>query len=151
MRRETLRASGLAAAGVLLLTLAACTADPRPLAGEMTTTTICNAPADLMVRSELIFGTARPGGRTVSEAEWTDFLAAEVTPRFPDGLTVLSGLGQWRGGDGRLVRERSKVLIVLREPAESTDADIEAIRSAYRRRFDQESVIRGESVSCVSF
>jgi hypothetical protein len=104
-----------------------------------------------MVRVELLFGTARPDGRAVSDADWADFLETEVTPRFPDGLTVLSGLGQWRGGDGRVVRELSKILIIWHDPSDRAEADIEAIRAAYKRRFGQESVLRVESMSCVSF
>jgi Protein of unknown function (DUF3574) len=104
-----------------------------------------------MLRTEMLFGTARPDGGTVSDDEWARFLEAEVTPRFPAGLTVLRGLGQWRGGDGRPVREESRILIVWHEPTDRTEVDIEAIRDAYRRRFDQESVMRVESVSCVSF
>lgn len=104
-----------------------------------------------MHRLELLFGTSLPDGRTVSEAEWADFLESEVVPRFPAGLTVLSGLGQWQGGSGRISRERSKVLMIWHEPNDRAEAEIEAIRAAYKRRFDQESVMRVESVSCVSF
>jgi hypothetical protein len=77
--------------------------------------------------------------------------AREVTPRFPAGLTVLQGPGQWRGSDGRLAKERSNMLVIWHEPTSRTDADIEAIRSAYKQRFDQESVMRVDSASCVSF
>jgi hypothetical protein len=104
-----------------------------------------------MVRLELLFGTSRPNRPPVSSEEWASFLDAEVTPRFPAGLTVLRGPGQWRGSDGTLTREQSNILVVWHEPASRTDADIEAIRSAYKQRFEQESVMRVESVSCVSF
>jgi hypothetical protein len=32
---------------------------------------------------------------------------------FPDGLTLVTGLGQFRGADGVLIEERSMVLILL--------------------------------------
>ena len=50
-------------------------------------------------RTELFFGSARAGGE-VTEAEFKQFLDAFITPRFPDGLTLLTGLGQflWLGG-----------------------------------------------------
>jgi hypothetical protein len=63
---------------------------------------------------------------------------------------VLSGVGQWRGQDG-LTKEQSRILVVWHERSPNRDADIEAIRSAYKSRFDQESVLRIDSVSCVSF
>src|SRR5688572_3392697 len=62
------------------------------------------------VRSELYFAVGNEDGTgTIDEAKWREFLDREVTPRFPDGLTVLDGYGQWRfQQDGRLVRQRSK-------------------------------------------
>jgi hypothetical protein len=143
-------APGLLAAGLLALSLAAC-ADHRPLAGGAATGAACAAPTRPMVRLEMLFGTSRPDGRVVSEPEWIEFLEGEVIPRFPAGLTVLDGLGHWQSGDGGFTREQSKVLIIWHEPAEDTATDIEAIRAAYKRRFDQESVMRVESLSCVSF
>jgi hypothetical protein len=111
----------------------------------------CGESARPMARLELLFGASRTGGMPVSDEEWAAFLDAEVTPRFPDGLTVVQGRGQWRGSDGRLIRERSNVLIIWHEPGSQTNSDIEAIRSAYKKRFEQESVMRVDSASCVSF
>ncbi|HET9224479.1 MAG TPA: DUF3574 domain-containing protein, partial [Roseiflexaceae bacterium] len=43
---------------------------------------------DPFVRTELFFGSERPNKPEVSDAEFKQFLDEEVTPRFPDGLTV---------------------------------------------------------------
>ena len=110
----------------------------------------CARPSRELVRRELVFGTARPHSEPLSESEWQSFLDSVVTPRFPDGFTVLNGLGQWRGQDG-LTREHSRMLVIWHERSPNRDADIEAVRSAYKSRFDQESVLRIDSVSCVSF
>jgi hypothetical protein len=111
----------------------------------------CRGSARPMARLEMLFGTSRRHGPPVTDDEWASFLNSEVTPRFPDGLTVLRGPGQWRGRDGRLAKEQSNMLIIWHEPTSRADADIEAIRSAYKGRFAQESVVRVDSVSCVSF
>jgi hypothetical protein len=145
------RALPVAALGALLLALAGCAADRLPAENGQASAMRCDAPARPMVRLELVFGMSRPDGRRVSEAEWLDFLDGEVTPRFPSGLTVLSAVGQWRHGDGRTAREPSRVLLVLHEQDDHVDPAVEAIRGAYRRRFEQESVMRIESASCVSF
>ena len=47
-------------------------------------------------------------GREVSEAEWASFLNDEVTPRFPDGLSVLDVRGQSRNLQGRIEREQRR-------------------------------------------
>ena len=111
----------------------------------------CRGSAKAMARLELLFGSARRQGAAISDEEWTAFLDTEVTPRFPDGLTVLSGPGQWRGKDGHVERERSFVLVVWYRPSRSADAQIEAIRSVFKQRFAQESVMRVDGASCVSF
>src|SRR5689334_21818217 len=59
----------------------------------------CRNGAAQMARMELLFGASRRDGSAVGEVEWQAFLDTEVTPRFPDGLTVLTGYGQWRSGD----------------------------------------------------
>jgi hypothetical protein len=94
-------------------------------------------------RTELFFGTARPGG-VVSEEEFRLFVDLEVTPRFPDGLTVIEGAGQFTGADGVLVKEDSFILVLLypAETANESHRKIERIRRLYRTQFQQESVLR---------
>src|SRR4051794_24508144 len=50
-------------------------------------------------------GCATAPGGTVTDSAWTAFVREVVTGRFPDGLTVYGGEGQWREPDGRIVRE----------------------------------------------
>lgn len=122
--------------------------EPQPLAAQPA----CDEGAFPMARLELYFGTQRPGGAPVSDAEWAAFLDEEVTPRFPDGLTVLTGNGQWRNSKGIVTKETSAVLIILYEPSAEKETAIEDIRAAYKDRFEQESVMRVDAgAQCVSF
>lgn len=121
------------------------------LSGLVACAPACREPASRMARLELLFGADRAGASPVSGAEWSLFLDSEVTPRFPDGLTVIDGAGQWRGGSGSVLRERARLLLIWYRPTARSEADIEAIRAAYRQRFGQESVVRADGVSCVSF
>jgi Protein of unknown function (DUF3574) len=111
----------------------------RPLAGET------------FARTELFFGLSRRGG-VISEEEFQVFVNEFVAPRFPDGLTLLAGAGQFRDASGTTISEGSKLLILL-YPARTKNANelIEAIRSEYKAKFEQESVLRADDRSCVSF
>jgi hypothetical protein len=96
------------------------------------------------VRTELFFGSERPNKPEVSDEEFKQFLDEEVTPRFPDGLTVLKGFGQFRESNGQIVQESSFVLILLypRETLRDSSGKIEELRALYKERFEQESVLR---------
>ena len=77
--------------------------------------------------------------------EWDAFLDAEITPRFPAGLTVVTGLGQYQNESGEVVQERSEVLILLYPEADARESSalLEEIRDAYETQFEQNSVLRG--------
>ena len=109
------------------------------------------AVGELWSRTELYFGAERPDGSEVTESGFQTFMNLEITPRFPDGLTLLEGDGQWRDAQGVIEREASRVLILL-YPTSSADANakIEAVRAAYKRIFQQESVLRVDSLERVS-
>jgi hypothetical protein len=135
-------------AGALLLAACSTTAPSRPDGSE---SAACTGGRQRMARIELYFGLSRPGG-TVSDAAFRSFVDDQVTPRFPDGLTLLAGSGQWRDGDGVLQVEGSKVLILMVAANDAqVDAKVDAIRDAYRRQFDQQAVLRADSSACVSF
>ena len=101
----------------------------------------CTAPQQPMQQVELMFGRNIGGRLGVSETAWSRFLAREVTLRFPDGLSVLDAAGQWQDKlRGRVVREPSKlVIIVTADDAPSRDK-IAAIVAAYKQQFRQQSV-----------
>ena len=99
----------------------------------------------------LFFGRSQGNVEAVSEEAWHIFLAEEVTPRFPDGLTVLDAAGQWRAGSGEIVRERTKLLLVLAPPGPDAMQRTDEIAEAYKQAFDQSSVLRVVTEACVSF
>ena len=94
-------------------------------------------------RTELFFGLDKPTGGTVSDDEWSKFIAEVVTPRFPEGFTVDDALGQYLDGK-TLIREKSKQLILIypRKSKTASSRKIEEIRFAYIKAFDQKSVLR---------
>ena len=94
-------------------------------------------------RTELFFGTAKPTG-FVTDEEFFAFLDQEITPRFPDGLTVLKGDGQFRGSDGSIIKEDSFILILLYpvQDFRTSSRRIDRIRELYKAEFQQQSVLR---------
>jgi hypothetical protein len=128
---------------VLALTVTGCASlEPAPT---------CPAGQEHLRTAQLFFGRnigAKPG---VSDADFSKFVDEEVTPRFPDGLTILDGGGQWRGADNQLIREASKVLMIVLPKRGDAAQRIDAVRSAYKTRFSQEAVLLITQASCVSF
>ncbi|MGH1573012.1 DUF3574 domain-containing protein [Methylobacterium sp. P31] len=98
-----------------------------------------------------MFGLSRPDGGRVSQSDWNRFLAERVTPRFPTGLTVFSGRGQWQGRDGRLVHERARIVLIVTEATPEAVAALHGIREDYRDRFAQGAVGLILSRSCALF
>ena len=111
----------------------------------------CPAGTERYAEFRLFFGRNRGGVEVVSDAGWRVFLAEEVTPRFPDGLTVVDAAGQWRDPSGTIERERAKVLLVLAAPGAKGMRRIGEIAEAYKRTFGQESVLRTVGTTCASF
>jgi hypothetical protein len=127
----------------MALGAAGCVA-PRP-AGEV-------AGAPNMIRTDLYLGLSEPDGAVVTDGEFRAFVTDVVTPRFPQGLTVLSGDGQWQDPrTGQVTREPCRMLILLHPAGPAADGAIEAIRTAYQRQFHQQSVLRADESQRVSF
>ena len=139
-----LPATLIAAAVVCLLFAAGCAAG-----GDFD----CADGMDAFTELNVYFGQEKGDGGTVSEAEWQSFLADIITPRFPDGLTVLDARGQWLDtAEGRVYREPTKVLNVL-VPVDGRDASVLAVREisdAYKQRFDQQAVFHTTLPACAA-
>lgn len=111
-----------------------------PLAGEKP-----------MLVVEMFFGRAMPHGKSVSDAAWSAFAGRVIAKEFPDGFTVEDANGNWTDPlSHRLVRERSKVLVVA-APRDGLATKLEAISAAYRSEFHQSSVGVVTSEACGKF
>jgi hypothetical protein len=107
----------------------------------------CTGNQKSWVVAELLFGREH-----ISERSWSRFVADEITPRFPDGLTVYDAKGQWRPpGAEKIVRERSKVVMIAMPPGAENEARLQQVIDAYKSRFRQQSVGLIVKPACVSF
>ncbi len=105
---------------------------------------------EIFARTELLFGLARTGRPDITEHEFKQFIDTKVTPRFPDGLTLISGDGRFKDASGTIVEEGSKLLILLYPFSRDSSKQVDQIRHDYKELFQQESVLRIDDLSCVS-
>ena len=139
-------------AGVLTLAalaLAGCSLMPKPDAATRTPALAC-APGQEQLQTAQLFLGGR-SGRAASVIELQSFIDQEVAPRFPDGVTVLDAGRQWQGSDNLLIRDAAKVVQIVLPPRSDPQAPMEAIRAAYRTKFQQDSVVVVTPPACVSF
>jgi hypothetical protein len=133
-----LAASSLAAI-VLVATTAA--AAPRGCPGGL-------RPAST---AELFFGRETGWTGQVSDADWRSFLDAEVTPRFPDGLSVDAVYGARLSPAGAFARQKAKGLLIVLTGRPDERQGLDRVRGAYERRFHLPAVLRVNEQACVGF
>ena len=142
VRRRSLAAAGGAVALLLSAGASAVAAEGM----------VCPAPQQPMMQAELIFSRNIGKRLGVNEPAWSKFLAREVTPRFPEGLTVVEAYGQWQDQPhGRVVREPSKMVMVVTADDVASREKISAIVTAYKQQFHQQSVGVITRVVCATF
>ena len=132
----------------ILASVGACAGRPGPATSPAPS---CAIGDTVLVRETLYFGRNRPGGGTVSDAEWRAFLADVVTPRFPLGLTVQEATGQWKGADGSVEQEQSQIVTLFHPNDEAARRSVHDIALEYKRRFQQEAVLRERTPTCARF
>jgi len=123
---------------------------PPTLAGDST------HPAHTQgwVETKLYFGLgpAEHPEQGITEAAWRDFLDKEVTPRFPAGLSVIDVSGQWLNqGSPTPERLRSELLVIDHPDTAEDRAKIDAIRSAWKQKTGDQSVLMVTEPADVSF
>ena len=102
--------------------------------------------------AELMFGRKIGDRIGVTDAAWARFVDREITPRFPDGLTVIDARGQWRDRDrNRIVREPSKLVQIVLPGKDEDQQHLDEIAAAYKVRFRQQSVGIILRPACVAF
>jgi hypothetical protein len=112
----------------------------------------CGTTQKPMAVAQLVFGRKVGDRIAVTEMQWTRFLDREITPRFPDGLSVVDAQGQWRDRErNTIVREPSKIVTIVLMGKADDQAGLDAIIAAYKQRFKQQSVGLIVRPACVSF
>lgn len=128
---------------LMALVVAGCSAPARTTATAAPVTETA-AP---WVRTELFFSLGEwteTALSTEAETRWVAFLDQQVTPRFPDGLSVIDVYGQGRGraAGSPLLHERSRLLVLIHRDTPSAAARIEEIREAWKRPTGEASVMK---------
>jgi len=127
---------------LLALLLAGC-AMRAPLA--------CPAGQERLRTAQLFFGSHDPAQPRLNDRDFRRFVNEELTTRFPDGLTVLEGGDQWKGAENRRIREAAKVVLIVLPKAPDAQARLEAVKAAYKTRFNQDTELLVTPPACVSF
>lgn len=131
--------------------LAACQSAPPAKTKPAAIPSPATAPApENWARTEIFFGIAPAEaeglGLSAAEGTWKAFLDEEVTPRFPDGFTVLDGYGQWRADEkSEIDRIRSRVLVIVHPATPAKRAGIDALCAAYKIRTGAKEVLTVET------
>lgn len=109
----------------------------------------CPEGMDPVNEHRVFFGVENDEGTVVTEEQWTRFLADTVTPRFPAGLTVFDGRGQWLDPAGMLNRDRVKIVMA----AAAGDRDltpVNEIAAEFMDRFGAIAVFHMWNESCAA-
>lgn len=124
---------------ILGLSLAGCATAPK---------LACPSGQTAIQTAQLFLG-AKPPAR-LADKDLRAFVDQEIAPRFPDGVTVVDGGGQWKGPDDRMMRDAAKVVLVVLPARGNPHVPVEAVRTAYRDRFKQETVVVTPPPACVA-
>jgi len=128
----------VASLSVLVLGGCATVAPPSP----------CPAGQEHMRTAQLFFGQNIAGKSSIPDADIRKFVEEELTPRFPEGLTVLDGGSQWQGSENKMIREASKVVVLVLPKTEEREK-LGEVRQAYIQRFHQDSMLLVTQQACV--
>lgn len=112
----------------------------------------CGGAEQPRLVAELLFGRDIGHRVAVSDAAWRAFVARQITPRFPGGLTIIAATGQWRDPASKtIVREPSKLVIIVLPGNSDDQMRLAALVAAYKRRFHQQSVGLILQSACAAF
>jgi hypothetical protein len=113
---------------------------PCPLAGQTP-----------MQVTRLYFGQSQDG-KPLAAGQWEDFLARNVTPRFPGGFTIYDARGQWQDSKTKTIAQEATRVVEIATP-DSPDARrrIAELASLYQTRFHQGSVGIVSASACGAF
>lgn len=103
-------------------------------------------------RTDLYFGRDIPGGGAVSDQQWKAFSDSVISPYFPGGYTEWNADGRWKDTETKkTITEPTKVVTFFGKKTKQRSAAIDSIAQRYLHRFRQQSVLRTDAKSKVTF
>jgi hypothetical protein len=132
--------------------LTACAHAPKHPAPAVAVANPCQSESERQT-AELVFArvAGKSAGPGVSEADFTQFLDLEVVPRFREGLTVLDAQDLKPKPAGGAVYGPAKVVMIVLPGRPDDAAQLDAIRIAYKTRFNQQTVLEMTRQDCVTY
>ncbi|WP_298421043.1 DUF3574 domain-containing protein [uncultured Kordia sp.] len=101
------------------------------------------------IKTELYFGLLKKDG-VVTEEEWKGFKADIISKKF-SGYTEINSKGFWTNPKGETVSENSKLIIYLNKGTKQDSIAIAFVIGNYKKKFDQESVLKIDTPVNASF
>jgi Protein of unknown function (DUF3574) len=123
-----------------------------PTIGVAAEPVTCSHSQEPRIVVQLLFGRGKGDDGGITQADWSGFVANELTPRFPDGFTVIDGSGQWLNPQqGAIIKEESKVVEIVLSSDTYDATKIDAVIDAYKHQFRMLSVGLIVQTACVRF
>jgi hypothetical protein len=139
---------------VLSAGVAACAHAPKPHGPVAAAPPSRCSSGGEQATAELVF--ARVANNTalgpgVSESDFSNFVSQQIVTRFHDGLTVLDAQDLSPKPAGGAVYGPAKVVMIVLPGHPDDTNQIDAIRDAYQRQFNQQSVLELTHQDCVAY
>ena len=78
----------------------------------------------------------------VTEEEWGRFVDDFISPKFTNGFTIVDARGQWMDNGNKVMKENSKLVIIIYQRPDEMDSSINYVIENYKRLFQQSSVLK---------
>jgi hypothetical protein len=104
------------------------------------------------VQTELYFGLSQNDGKIIPDSSWNTFVKEYVAKTFSQGFTILTSEGRWFDEQSKQTQaEPSHVIISINKMNRHLSQNIDSLRNAYKKLFQQESVLRVDKKTSASF
>lgn len=104
------------------------------------------------VQTELYFGLSQNDGKIIPDSAWNTFVQEYVAKTFSLGFTILASEGRWFDEQSKQTQaEPSHIIISINKMNRQLSQNIDSLRNAYKKLFQQQSVLRVDKKTSARF
>jgi hypothetical protein len=112
----------------------------------------CSCASQKFTETDLYFGLSKDDGTIISDSAWNAFVQINVAPTFYKGFTVVKTEGRWLDEkSGKVYKEPSHIVISINKMNHHLSQHIDSLRNIYKKLFQQQSVLRVDKKTKISF